>query len=224
MEARQRAQDAQDGRQVDDDGNTRGPGGGACQRPFGVPEARAQDNFTDPDSRIMKTGDGFQQCYNAQAAVDEGSQLIVATALTNGAADNGQLLPLVEAVQDNTGARPAVTLADSGYASEATFVALEAQGLTAVVALGREGKASRALDPARYPATQRMAERLATAEGQAHYRRRKVIPEPVFGWIKEILGFRRFSVRGLTAVTGEWHLVCLAQNLKRLHRLGWAPA
>jgi transposase len=227
LEARQRAQDAQDGRRVDDDGNTRGPGGGACQRPFGVPEARAQDNFTDPDSRIMKTGDGFQQCYNAQAAVDEGSQLIVATALTNGAADNGQLLPMVEAVQDNTGALPAVTLADSGYASEATFVALEAleaRGLTAVVALGREGKTGRALDPERYPATQRMAERLATAEGRAHYRRRKVIPEPVFGWIKKVLGFRRFSVRGLTAVTGEWHLVCLAQNLKRLHRLGWAPA
>jgi len=91
----------------------------------------------------MKAGDGFQQCYNAQAAVDEGSQLIVATALTNGAADNGQLLPLVAAVQDNTGALPAVTLADSGYASEATFAALETQGLTAVVALGREGKAGR---------------------------------------------------------------------------------
>jgi len=224
LEARQRAQDAQDGRRVDDDGNTRGPGGGACQRPFGVPEARAQDNFTDPDSRIMKTGDGFQQCYNAQAAVDEGSQLIVATALTNGAADNGQLLPLVAAVQRTTGALPAVTLADSGYASEATFAALETQGLTAVVALGREGKAGRALDSERCPATQRMAERLKTAEGRAHYRRRKVIPEPVFGWIKEVLGFRRFSVRGLPAVTGEWHLVCLAQNLKRLHRLGWAPA
>ena len=224
LEARQRAQDAQDGRRVDDDGNTRGPGGGVCQRPFGVPEHRAQENFTDPDSRIMKTGEGFQQCYNAQAAVDEGSQLIVATTVTNGAADQGQLLPLVEAVHDNTGAVPTITLADSGYASEDTFAGLEARELVAVVALGREGKASRALDPARSPATQRMAERLATAEGQAHYRRRKVIPEPVFGWIKEVLGFRRFSVRGLTAVTGEWHLVCLAQNLKRLQRLGWVPA
>jgi IS5 family transposase len=224
LEARQRAQDERDGRRIDDDGNTRGPGGKACQRPFGVPADRAQENFTDPDSRIMKTGDGFQQCYNAQAAVDEGSQLIVATTVTNGAADQGQLVPLVDAVRNNTGAVPTLTLADSGYASEDTFAALEARELVAVVALGREGKASRALDPERCPATQRMAERLATAEGQAHYRRRKVIPEPVFGWIKEVLGFRRFRVRGLTAVTGEWHLVCLAQNLKRLQRLGWVPA
>ncbi len=223
-EARQRAQDERDGRRVDDDGNTRGPGGKGCQRAFGVPAERAQENFTDPDSRIMKTGDGFQQCYNAQAAVDEGSQLIVATTVTNGAADQGQLVPLLDAVRNNTGAVPTLTLADSGYASEDTFAALEARELVAVVALGREGKASGAVDPERCPATQRMAERLATAEGQAHYRRRKVIPEPVFGWIKEVLGFRRFRVRGLTAVTGKWHLVCLAQNLKRLQRLGWVPA
>jgi hypothetical protein len=224
LEARQRAQDERDGRRVDDDGNTRGPGGKGCQRAFGVPAERAQENFTDPDSRIMKTGDGFQQCYNAQAAVDEGSQLIVATTVTNGAADQGQLVPLLDAVRNNTGAVPTLTLADSGYASEDTFAALEARELVAVVALGREGKASGAVDPERCPATQRMAERLATAEGQAHYRRRKVIPEPVFGWIKEVLGFRRFRVRGLTAVTGKWHLVCLAQNLKRLQRLGWVPA
>ncbi len=137
LEARQRAQDERDGRRVDDDGNTRGPGGKACQHPFGVPADRAQENFADPDSRIMKTRDGFQQCYNAQAAVDDGSQLIVATTVTNCAADEGQLLPLVDAVRTNTGTAPTLTLADSGYASEDTFAGLEARELVAVVALGR---------------------------------------------------------------------------------------
>lgn len=223
LEARQREQDRQDGRRVDEDGETRGPGGRACKRAFGVPEEKAQDNFTDPESRIMKTADGFQQAYNAQAAVDDGSQLIVATGLTNCAADNGQLLPMIEATRRNTGSAPDMTLADSGYASEGNFAALEAEQLAACVALAREGQKARLIDPEEYPATQRMAERLATTEGREHYRRRKVIPEPVFGWIKQAMGFRRFSLRGIEAVTGEWDLVCLALNLRRLQRLGWVP-
>lgn len=189
-----------------------------------MPEDKAQDNFTDPQSRIMKTADGFQQSYNAQAAVDGGSQLIVATGLTHCAADVPELLPMIRATQQNTRSTLAMTLADSGYASEDNFAALEARGLTSCVALAREGKKSRPIDPQQHPATQRMAERLATAEGQDHYRRRKVIPEPVFGWIKQAMGFRRFSVRGLEALTGEWNLVCLALNLRRMQRLGWVPA
>lgn len=224
LEARQREQDHQDGRRVDENDQTRGPGGRICKRAFGVPQDKAQENFTDPQSRIMKTGEGFQQCYNAQAAVDEDSRLIVANALSNCAADTEQLLPMVRATIQNTGAVPAMTLADSGYASEDNFAALECEELAACVALGREGKQRRPIDPNQYPATQRMAERLASAEGQAHYRRRKVIPEPVFGWIKQAMGFRRFSVRGLEAVTGEWNLVCLALNLRRMQRLGWCPA
>jgi hypothetical protein len=172
----------------------------------------------------MKTAEGFQQGYNAQAAVDEDNHLIVATGLTDCAADTHQLLPMIAAATRNTGTAPTMTLADSGYASEDNFAALQAQGLAACVALAREGKKIRPIDPVQHPATQRMAERLATTEGQAHYRRRKVIPEPVFGWIKQAMGFRRFSVRGLNAVTGEWNLVCLALNLRRMQRLGWVPA
>ena len=224
LEARQREQDEKDGRSMDDDGQTRGPGGGRCKRAFGVPEDKAQDNFTDPQSRIMKTADGFQQGYNAQAAVDEDSHVIVATGLTDCAADVHQLLPMIDATMRNTGTAPAMTLADSGYASEDNFAALEAKHLTACVALAREGKTIRPIDPQRHPATQRMAERLATPEGKDHYRRRKFIPEPVFGWAKQALGFRQFSVRGRDAVTGEWNLVCLALNLRRMQRLGWAPA
>lgn len=224
LEARQREQDEKDGRSMDDDGQTRGPGGGRCKRTFGVPEDKAQDNFTDPQSRIMKTADGFQQGYNAQAAVDEDSHVIGATGLTDCAADVHQLLPMIDATMRNTGTAPAMTLADSGYASEDNFAALEAKHLTACVALAREGKTIRPIDPQRHPATQRMAERLATPEGKDHYRRRKFIPEPVFGWAKQALGFRQFSVRSRDAVTGEWNLVCLALNLRRMQRLGWAPA
>ena len=223
LEERQREQDRQQGRRRDDDGNTHGPGGGKCKRAFGQPEAKAQDNFTDPQSRIMKTGNGFEQSDNAQAAVDE-SGLIVATEVVNASTDNHQLIPMVEATQRNTGVLPQMTLADSGYASEVNFAALEAMQAPACVALAREGGKVRKIDPDRHPATQRMAERMSTEAGQAHYRRRKVIPEPVFGWIKQAMGFRQFSVRGLAQVNGEWNLVCLAQNLRRMHRLGWMAA
>lgn len=223
LEERQREQDRQEGRHQDDDGNTRGPGGRVCKRPFGQPEAKAQDNFTDPQSRIMKTGHGFDQCYNAQASVDE-SGLIVATEVIAAGNDAHCLVPMVEATRTNVGAVPQMTLADSGYASEANFAAMEALQAPACVALAREGGKRRAIDPDKHPATRRMAERLATPEGQAHYRRRKVIPEPVFGWIKQAMGFRQFSVRGLSQVNGEWNLVCLAQNLRRMHRLGWIAA
>ena len=101
---------------------------------------------------------------------------------------------------------------------------LENRKIAACVALGREGKSARGFDATKYPAKARMAERLKTPEGEAHYRRRKVIPEPVFGWIKNVLGFRRASMRGLERVKGEWDLICLALNLKRLRTLGWAPA
>lgn len=224
LEARQRGRDQAAGRHRDDDGHTRGPGGRRCQRDFGVPPDTAQDNFTDPESRIMKTAHGFDPCYNAQAAVDEGSQLIVATELGQQAPDMQQLVPMVQAVQRNVGALPDMTLADAGYASEANFVALEALGAPACVSLaGRHGTVP-PRDPDTHPATYRMAERMATAEGKEHYRRRKCIPEPVFGWIKQALGFRTFSVRGLAKVTGEWNLVCLALNLRRMHRLGWRAA
>ncbi len=222
LEERQREQDKEIGRTPDDERRPPSGRGPDYQRDFGVPHDQAQENFTDPQSRIMKTQDGFQQCYNAQAAVDEGSLLIVANDLGNNASDSGQLLPMLKKAHSNTGALPKMALADAGYASEETLRELENQSISACVALGREGKGARTIDPEKYPAKARMAERLKTPEGQAHYRRRKVIPEPVFGWIKQALGFRRFSMRGLERVKGEWNLICLAVNLKRIRTLQWA--
>lgn len=220
LEARQAEADRERGRHPDD--NQRGGGGAGrpFKQPFGVPKDKDQDNFTDPQSRIMKMGNRFEQCYNAQAVVDGESQLIIASGLTNNAADAGQLLPMVEEVKNNLGEQPDRVLADSGYRCEQSFAELEEQGVEALVALGRgEGKDRGVMDSARYPASARMAERLASTEGQAHYRRRKVIPEPVFGWVKHILGFRQFSLRGLNKVTGEWNLVCLAINMRRMWAL-----
>lgn len=117
-----------------------------------------------------------------------------------------------------------MTLADSGYANEANFVALEAMQAAACVALAREGGSVRRIDPQEHPASHRMAQRLASEPGKAHYRRRKVIPEPVFGWIKQAMGFRQFSLGGLAKVNGEWNLACLALNLRRMHRMSGAVA
>jgi len=216
LEARQAEADRQQGRTPDDGRKSRGSRPFA--RDFGVPPDTAQDNFTDPESRIMKTSQGYDQCYNGQIAVDEASQMIVATGLTNCAADNAELLPLLDRTQATLGRQPADVLADAGYKGEATFRTLEARQVTAYISLGREGKPAASPNPA-HEATQRMAARLASAVGRARYRRRKAIVEPVFGWIKEVLGFRRFHLRGKAKVRGEWNVVCLAVNLKRFHRL-----
>lgn len=151
--------------------------------------------------------------------VDGDSQLIIANGLTNNAADNGELLPMMQAVEKNFGQLPQRVLVDCGYRSEQGLASLEQMGVEALVALGREGKDQTTIDCKRYPASARMAERLASAEGRAQYRRRKVIVEPVFGWIKHVTGFRQFSLRGLTKVMGEWSLVCLALNVRRMWTL-----
>lgn len=224
LEARQRAVDRSAGREPGDDAPRPGKRGRAFKRAFGEPRPDAQENFTDPDSRILRTADGYLQGYNAQAAVDE-SLLIVAATVTNSASDAAQLLPVLAQLQATTGQSPAMALADAGYASEANFAALEAHGQAACIALGREGRATpRAIDPLTYPATARMQARMASDEGQAHYRRRKTLPEPVFGWIKQVLGIDRFSTRGLANVQAEWPLICAAMNLRRMHRMGWSPA
>src|SRR5215471_15651874 len=218
LEQRQAEADQERGRHPDDQQRRGWWRGASFQTALRRAGAKAQDNFTDPESRIMKMGTAFEQGYNAQAAVDADSQLIIANGLTPNAADNGELLPMIEAVENNLG-QPQRVLADSGYRSEQAFVALEQMGVEALVALGREGKNRTAIDRERYPASARMAERLASAEGQGHYRRRKVNPEPVFGWIKHIIGFRQFSFRGLTKVSGEWNFVCLAINVRRMRVL-----
>jgi len=218
LEARQADADRQKGRTPEDGRKSRRR---PFARDFGVPPDDAQDNFTDPESRIMKTSSGYDQCYNGQIAVDEASQLIVATGLTNGAADNPELLPVIDRAQATLGGDPAEVLADAGYKGEESFQTLETRQITAYISLGREGKAAATPNPA-HGATQRMATRLASAEGKARYRRRKAIVEPVMGWIKEVLGFRRFSLRGEVKARGEWNVVCLAVNLKRFHRITMA--
>jgi hypothetical protein len=216
LEARQAAEDRAKGRTPND--GRKGRGYKPFARDFGVPPDDAQDNFTDPESRIMKTSYGFDQCYNGQLAVDEASQMIIATGLTNCAADNAELLPLIDHAHGALGHYPAEVLADAGYRGEATFQTLEARAITAYISLGHETRPAKPPNPA-HLATQRMADRLKSETGRARYRRRKAIVEPVIGWIKQALGFRRFSMRGVVKARGEWNVVCLATNLKRLHRL-----
>lgn len=219
LEARQAEADRAQGRGPGD-GRKSPRGGPRFKREFGVPKDEAQDNFTDPQSRIMKTKRGFGQCYNAQLAVDEASYLIVATGMTQNAADNGELLGLVETIESVTGQRPETLLADAGYKSEANFQALEEAQIDGYISLGREGKAPPKPPGRDRPASRRMKHKLNTSQGRALYRRRKGIVEPAVGWIKNILGFREFSFRGVEKVSAEWDLVCLGINLRRMHRLG----
>jgi transposase len=217
LEARQAEEDRKKGRSEDDD--RKSPRGGRrFARDFGTPPDKAQENFTDPESRIMKTTHGFEQCYNGQIAVDESSQLIVASGLTNNAADNGELIPLLDQVRSNLGCDPQQVLADAGYRAEATFQALETRGIDAYISLAREGGEDPAA-PEKLAATRRMAQKLASETGKQRYRRRKAIVEPVIGWIKSVLGFRHFSFRGQEKNRREWNLMCLAVNLKRCHAL-----
>lgn len=218
LEADQKERDKARGRSPDDD--RRSPRGGRnFKRDYGVPDDKDQSNFTDPQSRIMKTADGFQQCYNGQLAVDGEFQLIVANRQGNNPSDNGWLTPLLAEVQETLGAYPQQCLADAGYRKEDDLQALEASGIDGYVSLRREGKKAGEIDANRYPATARMAEKLATAAGRSVYAQRKHLVEAVNGWIKNVLGFRQFSLRGLNSVQGEWDLVCLSLNLRRMSTL-----
>ena len=220
LEQRQRDADLERGRSHDDDQKPRGqdgkPKGGRYKRPFGVPEDKDQDNFTDPDSRIMqRAGGGFDPAYNAQTAVDDTAHIIVAAELTNCASDVRELPTMVEVVKDTLGAYPERTLADAGYRSEAVFATL-ARCTDLVVAIGREGKGDRAINEATLPLTVAMAAKMKSQEAREAYRRRKWLAEPPNGWIKSVLGFRQFSMRGLHRVQAEWKLVCMALNLRRM--------
>ena len=218
LEQRQAAADRAQGRREGDERKSR-RGGRRFKREFGVSEDKTQENFTDPDSRIMKSAEGLTQAYNTQIAVDENTQLIVATGLTQCAADNGELLALVEEVERIVGEVPEQVLADAGYKGETNFEQLEHKGIDAYVSLARERKKPSSRPDKRYPASQRMYDKLQSSTGRMTYRKRKGIVDPVYGWIKDILGFRRFSLRGKEKVTPEWDLLCCATNLKRLHAL-----
>lgn len=218
LEADQKERDKARGRSPDDE--RRSPRGGRnFKRDYGVPDDKDQSNFTDPQSRIMKTADGFQQCYNGQLAVDGEFQLIVANRQGNNPSDNGCLVPLLDEVKDTLETYPEQCLADAGYRKEEDLQAMEAKGIDGYVSLRREGKITQEIDASRYPATVRMAEKLASAAGRSVYAQRKHLVEAVNGWIKHVLGFRQFSLRGLNAVQGEWDLVCLSLNLRRMSSL-----
>ena len=223
---RQREADLAQGRSEGDDRiprnedgtRARGPG---YKRDFGVPEERAQEGFTDPESRLMKhPGGRFDYSYNGHTVVDAASHIIVVAELSNNASDSGTLVALVDAVIQNTGRKPEQVLADAGFKSEETFEQLETAGIDAVVALGREGKKGGAveivIDEVKRPRTAAMSAKLKSVAGRAAYRMRKWIVEPPYGWIKNILGFRQLSVRGAKKAQGEWSLVCLALNLRRM--------
>jgi transposase len=208
------------------------PRGRAPQAPDPAPQPKDQVNFTDPESRIMKTKDGFQQAYNAQAGVETASRLIVGPRVSQAANDKRELLPDAAAVLGHI--TPDTLLVDSGFVSAAAVTAVElaTPGLTILAALQREphGRTVAQLEkrtdppapPPDAPFAERLRHRTATATGRARYKLRQQTVEPVFGIIKAVLGFRRFSLRGLAKVTLEWELVCLAYNCKRLHRLGAA--
>lgn len=224
LEQRQQETDAARGRSKDDERKPRDkngkPKGGRYQRDFGVPKACAQESFTDTDSRIMKrAGGGFDYGYNAHTAVDETAQIVVAAELSNNAADSERLPVLLAALKANLGEDAQQVLADAGFRSEAVFAQLKDSPSELIVALGREGKRDQQIDAQQYPHTAAMDARLKTAQGQAAYRKRKWIVEAPNGWIKNVLGFRQFSLRGLQKVKAEFKLVCLALNLRRMSAL-----
>ncbi len=197
--------------------------------PEATPDPRSQRNFTDPESKIMRSRtEGWVQAYNAGAVVDEKAQVIVATTLSADPTDSRSLPALVDAVEANAGRRPKRVLADAGYASNDNIDHLKSAGIDGYIATGREGhgpaspSSPRGRIPSGLTPIQRMARKLSTKAGHAHYARRKAIVEPVFGQIKEAGGFRRFSLRGLGSATGEWQLVCAVHNIGKLFRSGRA--
>jgi transposase len=206
-----------------------------------TPAEKAQVNFTEPELSIMKTANkGWDCCGNAQASVDDGCQIILACAVTAASNDKQQAEPMAQATRsqldqaeiappaNESGARPAIPAAlDAGYFSAAAVAAMERAGFDPHIATERQRHHSASSpaagsDPTAEPATakEKMQAKLKTPAGRAVYARRKVIVEPVFGQIKEARGFRRFLLRGLDQIRGEWRLVCLTHNLLKIWRYG----
>jgi len=212
------------------------PRGKAPKPPEEGPRDKEQYNFTDPESRLMKeSGSGtFKQAYNAQVAVDADSMLIMGQRVTEHPNDKQELIPTLEAIPEKVG-KPAVGIADAGYYSQSNIKECQERGVDPYIAAGRvphykpleERLAElRGIEPPAPPGNatprERMAHKLRTRKGQAIYRLRKMTVEPVFGIIKEVLGFGHFSLRGMAKAAGEWTLVCIGYNLKRLFSLKMA--
>ena len=192
--------------------------GPAPAPPNEEPPPKAQRNFTDPESRILKTKDGYMQGYNAQAAVDGQAQIIVAHGLVASTSDQDQLVVLIDGIKANLGRRPKEASADAGYCSEANLTALRKRRIAAYIATGRAkhpGQDKRNLSGR---LTKAMRLKLRRAGRRSRYRLRKQIVEPVFGQIKQARGFRQFLLRGIEKVRAEWALICTAHNLTKLAR------
>jgi hypothetical protein len=192
-----------------------------------VPEEKAQRNFTDPESRIMKDGasKGFEQAYNAQIVVDGESQIIVASGVTQETNDKRQLIPMMKKAGENLGELPEKVSADAGYFSETNVTEKDLEDVDLYIPPDRQKHGEKPMPaqgrpPKDLSVTDCMRRKLRTKSGQEVYRFRKAIVEPVFGQIKEARRFRRFSLRGLVKVESEWTLVCLTHNLLKLFRSG----
>jgi transposase len=195
-----------------------------------VPDAKAQRNFTDPESRIMPDGahkGSFVQAYNAQIAVDSEAQIIVAADITQDCNDKQQLAPMLEQVQKNTGSKPVAVSADTGYCATGQMTDKRVEGIDLHIAIKRDkhGASPESSNGPTEPAEpasvlEQMKQKLQSEAGRAIYKMRKAIVEPVFGQIKECRGIRRFSFRGREKVRAEWKLICLTHNLLKLFRSG----
>ena len=194
-----------------------------------IPDAKAQRNFTDPDSRIMPDGThkgSFVQAYNAQIAVDAEAQIIVAADITQETNDKQQLAPMLVQVEQNTGSKPVASSADTGYWSPEQVADKRIEGIDLHVATNRDkhGTSTETVISSESVKTasalEQMKQKLQSEAGRAIYKMRKAIVEPVFGQIKECRRFRRFSFRGLEKVRAEWKLVCMTHNILKLFRSG----
>jgi transposase len=246
LEARAAARDAEEqaayqaklaARQARAERTGKRPRGRAPQPPTPGPRAKDQYNFTDPESRIMKesTSGAFEQSYNAQVVTDQASMLVVGARVSDQPNDVQELLPTLDAIPAVVGT-PTAAASDAGFFSEPNITGCLARGIEPYIATGREAhrwSLEAVLHPQTPPASDApadlratMAAKLKTPAGRAIYRQRKCTVEPAIGIIKDVLGFRQFSLRGLAQVRGEWILVCLAYNIKRLHTLlhGVVPA
>src|SRR5439155_1866386 len=190
----------------------------------GKPDSNAQYNFTDPESRIMKSPDGFVQGYNVQVAVDE-LQLIVGHAVTQETNDKKQLMPMITTIEQQSGDTPSQLLADAGYCSDVNLAAIADTDIDAYISTRKQkhgerpGPCPRGPLPTTATIIDRMSRKLHTKTGAAVYAARKGIVEPVIGQIKQARGFRQFLLRGFEKMQGEWSLVCTTHNIFKLYRL-----
>src|SRR5262249_19111841 len=182
------------------------------------PEGKTQRNFTDPESRVLLTKDGYSQGNSARAAVDAEAQTSVAQGRTQSMSDPAQLVALVARIKKTLGRNPKEAPADAGYCSEANLGALADRGIGAYIATGRAKHPAQAQRKRSGPLTQAMRDKLKRAGWRSRYRLRKQLVEPVFGQIKQARGFRQFLLRGIDKVKAEWALICTAHNLGKLAR------